>query len=111
LRCGGDRERLPPPRERVQTCRVCRRLHEKESTAARNLPFASFLGRRQANTPTTLARDVASRGRRKGVQRVSPVPFGLGFMKPHNYREVLRSAWDNKRRPSFTWRIPRDGVC
>ena len=111
LRHGGDRERLPPRRELVQTFRVFRRLHEKESTAARNLPFASFLGRRQANKPTTLARDVASRGRRKGVRRVSSVPFGLGFTKPHNYREVLRSAWNNKRRPFFTWRILRDGVC
>ena len=111
LRYGGDRECLPPRRELVQTFRVFRRLHEKESTAARNLPFASFLGRRQANKPTTLARDVASRGRRKGVQRVSPVPFGLGFMKPHNYREVFRSAWNNKRRPFFTWRILHDGVC
>ena len=111
LRHGGDRERLPPRCEVVQTLRVFRGLHEKESTAARNLPFASFLGRRQANKPTTLARNVASRGRRKGVRRVSSVPFGLGFTKPHNYREVLRSAWNNKRRPFFTWRILRDGVC
>ncbi len=54
---------------------------------------------------------MASRGRRKAVERVSAVPFGLGFMKPHNYREVLRSAWDNKHAPIFTWRILRDGVC
>jgi len=32
-------------------------------------------------------------------------------MKPHNYREVFRSAWNNKRRPFFTWRILHDGVC
>jgi len=111
LRHGGDRERLPPRRELVQTFRVFRRLHEKESTAARNLPFASFPGRRQEDKPSPLPRDVASRGRRKGVRRVSSVPFGLGFTKPHNYREVLRSAWNNKRRPFFTWRILRDGVC
>src|SRR5438093_11027513 len=67
--------------------------------------------RRQEDKPTTLAPDVASRGRRKGVRRVSPVPFGLGFMKPHNYREVFRSAWNNQRRPFFTWRILHDGVC
>jgi len=111
LRHGGDRERLPPRCEVVQTLRVFRRLHEKESTAARNLPFASFPGRRQEDKPSPLPRDVASRGRRKGVRRVSSVPFGLGFTKPHNYREVLRSAWNNKRRPFFTWRILRDGVC
>ena len=111
LRHGGDRERLPPRCEVVQTLRVFRGLHEKESTAARNLPFASFPGRRQEDKPSPLPRDVASRGRRKGVRRVSSVPFGLGFTKPHNYREVLRSAWNNKRRPFFTWRILRDGVC
>lgn len=54
---------------------------------------------------------MASRRRRKGVRRVSPIPFGLGFTKPHNYREVFRSAWNNKHRPFFTWRILRDGVC
>jgi len=54
---------------------------------------------------------VVAKPRRKGVRRVSAVPFGLGFTKPHNYREVLRSAWNNKRRPVFTWRILRDGVC
>src|SRR5439155_1493227 len=43
--------------------------------------------------------------------RVGAVPFGLGSTKPHNYREVLRAAWNNKHRPVFTWRILRDGVC
>src|SRR5207245_8034142 len=62
-------------------------------------------------SPSTLPRHVASRGRRKGVRRVSAVPFGLGFMKPHNYREVFRSAWNNKRRPFFTMRSLRDGAC
>ncbi len=35
----------------------------------------------------------------------------MGFTKPHNYWEVLRTAWENKRNPLFTWRILRDGVC
>src|SRR5256712_8630438 len=85
-------------------------------TKRRARPRAIYLspdsaGRRQEDKPSPLPRDVASRGRRKGVRRVSPVPFGLGFTKPHNYREVFRSAWNNKRRPFFTWRILRDGVC
>ena len=42
---------------------------------------------------------------------MSSIPFGLGFTKPHNYREVLRSAWNNKRRPLLTMRILRNGVC
>ncbi len=54
---------------------------------------------------------VAPRERRTGVRRVSPVPFGLGFTKPHNYREVLRSVWNNKHAPFFARRILRDGVC
>src|SRR6267143_2014301 len=45
------------------------------------------------------------------TERVSGIPFGLGFTKPHNYWEVVRTAWQNKRNPLFTWRILRDGVC
>jgi len=54
---------------------------------------------------------VASKGRRSDVESVSPIPFGLGQTKPHNYRDVLRSVWENKREPLLTWRILRDGVC
>src|SRR5438093_326059 len=45
------------------------------------------------------------------TEHVSPIPFGLGFTKPHNYWEVMRTAWENKRNPLFTWRLLRDGVC
>src|SRR5207249_9301729 len=58
-----------------------------------------------------LPRNVAAKPRQKKVQRVGAIPFGLGSTKPHNYREVLRAAWNNKHRPFFTWRILRDGVC
>lgn len=54
---------------------------------------------------------MASANRRKSLKRVSAIPFGLGATKPHNYRDVLRAAWENKRQPVFTWRILRDGVC
>ncbi|MCI4371161.1 MAG: molybdopterin-dependent oxidoreductase, partial [Thermoplasmata archaeon] len=54
---------------------------------------------------------MASRSRRKDVERVSAIPFGMGFTKPHNYREVIRSAWENKHAPLFTWRILHRGVC
>ncbi|HKW44000.1 MAG TPA: FdhF/YdeP family oxidoreductase [Thermoplasmata archaeon] len=54
---------------------------------------------------------MSSREGRKAPDRVSPIPFGLGFTKPHNYREVIRTAWENKHAPLFTWRILRDGVC
>src|SRR5437762_13812627 len=45
------------------------------------------------------------------AEQVSGIPFGLGFTKPHNYWEVVRTAWQNKRNPLFTWRILNDGVC
>src|SRR5947208_14039648 len=45
------------------------------------------------------------------TEHVSSIPFGLGFTKPHNYWEILRTAWENKRNPLFTWRILRDAVC
>src|SRR5438093_6871760 len=54
---------------------------------------------------------MAAKPRQKRVRRVGAIPFGLGSTKPHNYREVLRAAWNNKHRPFFTWRILRDGVC
>src|SRR5437764_12746178 len=44
-------------------------------------------------------------------EHVSPIPAGLRLTKPHNYSEVLRTAWENKRNPLFTWRTLRDGVC
>src|SRR6266540_997304 len=54
-------------------------------------------GQARNDKPWSHPRIVAAPGRQKGVRRVSPIPFGLGFTKPHNYREVLRSVWNNKR--------------
>src|SRR3989449_10489297 len=45
------------------------------------------------------------------AERVGGIPFGLGSTKPHNYWEVMRTAWENKRHPLFAWRVLRDGVC
>lgn len=80
----------------------------------RRLPVSLTTGECEGDKkdkPTSLPRIVATPKRKKGVERVSPIPFGMGFTKPHNYREVLRTAWENKREPLFTWRILRDGVC
>jgi len=38
-------------------------------------------------------------------------PFGIGLQRPNNYFEVLRAAWENRRRPRYTWRILTKGVC
>ncbi len=42
---------------------------------------------------------------------VSRVPFGLGKTKPHHYREMLRTAWENRAELPFAWRILSKGVC
>src|SRR5712692_6609341 len=92
--------------------RIFRRLHIQGKRCAAQSTFR-VLPPTGANKdkPWSLAPDVASRTRRNRVERVSPIPFGVGFTKPHNYWEVLRTAWENKRNPVFTWRILRDGVC
>jgi molybdopterin-dependent oxidoreductase alpha subunit len=38
-------------------------------------------------------------------------PNGLGETKPHHYREVVRTVWDNRRHLRYAWRILRRGVC
>ncbi len=37
--------------------------------------------------------------------------FGLDAQKPRHYREMLRTAWENRDQLPFAWRILRDGVC
>ncbi len=43
--------------------------------------------------------------------RVSWVPFGIGFIKPHHYLEMARVAWENRDNLRYAWRILRHGVC
>ncbi len=43
--------------------------------------------------------------------RVSWVPFGLGFTKPHHYFEMARVLWENRDSLPYAWRILRHGVC
>jgi len=38
-------------------------------------------------------------------------PFGLGEQRPNNYREVLRTVWENRDNAGYAWRVLRDGVC
>lgn len=49
------------------------------------------------------------RGRTKDW--VGPIPYGIGKVKPNHYGEMLRAVWQNVRRPLYSWRILRDGVC
>jgi len=43
--------------------------------------------------------------------RVSWVPFGIGFTKPHHYLDMARVAWENRDNLRYAWRILRHGVC
>ena len=39
------------------------------------------------------------------------VPFGLGQVKPHHFREMAGILWENKGQLPFAWRILIHGVC
>jgi molybdopterin-dependent oxidoreductase alpha subunit len=41
----------------------------------------------------------------------SGLPFGLGRVKPHHYREMLRIAWENRDSLGYAWRVLNHGVC
>ena len=43
--------------------------------------------------------------------RVSWIPFGIGFTKPHHYLEMARVVWENRGNLPYAWRILRHGVC
>jgi molybdopterin-dependent oxidoreductase alpha subunit len=59
--------------------------------------------------------------RRKGLVRTSKrprrdlwvgwKPNGAGEQKPHHYRDMARTVWDNRHNLPFAWRILRKGVC
>ena len=42
---------------------------------------------------------------------VSLSPFGLGYTKPHHYREMAEVAWENRDNLQYAWRILQHGVC
>ncbi len=39
------------------------------------------------------------------------VPFGLGQVKPHHFREMAGVVWENKTEIRYAWDILRRGVC
>ncbi len=39
------------------------------------------------------------------------VPFGLGQVKPHHFREMARIAWENRGELGYAWRVLTQGVC
>jgi len=42
---------------------------------------------------------------------VSPVPFGLGKIKPHHIRDTIKAVWDNRDNLPYAYRILTQGVC
>ncbi|MEZ5170212.1 MAG: FdhF/YdeP family oxidoreductase [Acidimicrobiia bacterium] len=38
-------------------------------------------------------------------------PNGAGETKPHHYREIARTVWENRRSLPYAWRILNRGVC
>ncbi|MBO9128565.1 FdhF/YdeP family oxidoreductase [Bacillus sp. 165] len=42
---------------------------------------------------------------------VSPIPFGLGKIKPKHIRDTMKVAWENKDNFGYAARIITDGVC
>lgn len=42
---------------------------------------------------------------------VSPMPFGLGKIKPKHIRDTMKAAWDNRDNLSYAARILSQGVC
>ncbi|MDN4075093.1 FdhF/YdeP family oxidoreductase [Fictibacillus terranigra] len=42
---------------------------------------------------------------------VSPVPFGLGKIKPGHIRDTMKAAWENRDNLSYAGKILTQGVC
>ena len=43
--------------------------------------------------------------------QISVIPTGLGQIKPHHYRDMVRVAWQNRDQLPYAWRILSRGVC
>jgi hypothetical protein len=54
---------------------------------------------------------VGSRSRMHRELWVGWKPNGLGEQKPHHYRDIARTVWENRRNLPWAWRILRKGVC
>ena len=52
-----------------------------------------------------------SKARSFGELAHSPVPFGIGEIKPHHYLDMLRVIWQNRDNLGYAWRVLTKGVC
>ena len=42
---------------------------------------------------------------------VSPIPFGLGKIKPKHIRDTMKVVWENRDNLPYATRILTQGVC
>src|ERR1700690_1964127 len=54
---------------------------------------------------------VHSGGRPRRDMWVGWKPNGIGGQKPHHYRGIAKTVWENRRNLPWAWRILRKGVC
>jgi molybdopterin-dependent oxidoreductase alpha subunit len=38
-------------------------------------------------------------------------PNGAGEQKPHHYRDMAKTAWENRRHPVYAWKVVNRGAC
>ncbi len=41
----------------------------------------------------------------------SAIPFGIGAVKPHHFRDMARIVWRNRDNLGYAWRVLNQGVC
>src|SRR5690606_27490043 len=82
--------------------RRCRR-----ALPGRRLPRLSGLSRAPSPLP---ALGVTPSGM-GNIKLAGAAPFGMGAEKPHHYLEMAETAWRNRDKWGYAWRILNDGVC
>src|SRR4029453_5173173 len=46
-----------------------------------------------------------------GRGRLRLIPFGLGRVKPHHFRDMAQVAWENRDNAGYAWKVLTRGVC
>lgn len=65
-----------------------------------------------AMTKPPPAQIITSRVSRSWRSRLkAAVPFGLGQIKPHHYRDMARVAWNNRDNLTYAWKVLSQGIC
>src|SRR5262245_29482856 len=46
-----------------------------------------------------------------GQRLLRLIPFGLGRVKPHHFRDMARVAWEHRDNAGYAWKVLTRGVC